>query len=490
MKNNPHENPDLTAYALGELHARQARDIHALLADCPVAAHELEQIEAVTDALRQGAPIPQERLRPEQRHAVLYPSNLPKRSAPLMPRPLPRRSPMFRTVVTGVLKTAAVVAVTGAAYLVGRHVSLEDSAATMAVEENASQGGAENNLAASAPSVPASPEVRAAGPNLPDVAKTAVPLVADTQPASPVEKEPVVVLQPATAPEAMAPAATAIPAVVSAKPVEKTTAPAPAVVAVRPPSVTTPGRHQNFVNASRQAADHLSIHPGQIRPLPPKAGKGALLAAPLPLQNPSSGSKDAGKPRAADLYLHSWKAEVVTCPWDESRRLLRVTLQLPADQPAVSAGGSYKLQVNFDPNNVREYRQLCERHQPAAELRTAGTHVIWYEYLPNGSPDASKTVATLTLDKARFTTQAVGPFDESKLNVQDRGATWQNAREDFVFDTAVVGFGLLMRGIPQAPKLDHALVLSLAERSPLSATDAERTRFIRLVKEAALAAGL
>lgn len=525
MKHNPQDNPDLTAYALGELHARQAREIHDLLAASPVSMHELEQIEAVTDALRQGAPLPQERLRPEQRHAVLHPARLPARSGPLVPRLPQRRPSLFVPVMTGVLKAAAVVAVAGSAYLVGRHVGLGENGNFVHTTQpdTAPQGpvtalaeSAELGQTKSATTRPRSP-ARTENSSKPSQIVATADASADTSetgPKSPPARAQSRSEQPVTVAAASQPQAspaTTAPAAAQARPDDKPSPPAPAASATAPAviassrpaatplapartkPVTVPGRHQTFVNASRQPSDLLPLRPAQIRATPPKVTE-QLLAAPAP-QRPLPAPKDGNspRPRTPDLYIHSWKAEVTTCPWDEARRLLRITIQLPADQTAVTtAGAAYPLRVSFDPNTVREYRQLCERHQAAPELRRAGNQVIWYEYLPNGTPDANKIVATVTLDKARFTTKTVGPFDESTLQVQDRGQTWQKARGEFVFDTAVVGFGLLMRGVPDAPRLDHDLVLSLAEKAPAGTPDeqAEHARFIKLVKDAATAAGL
>jgi hypothetical protein len=117
---NPQDNPLFTAYALGELDFGQAREIHDALQANSSAAHELEQIEAVTDALRHGAPIPMARLTPDQRHAVLHPTNLPRRIQPMMPRkPVPRPQPMFWNTMGALLKAAAVITLTGAAYMAG-----------------------------------------------------------------------------------------------------------------------------------------------------------------------------------------------------------------------------------------------------------------------------------------------------------------------------------------------------------------------------------
>ncbi|MEN3940048.1 YfbK domain-containing protein [Prosthecobacter sp. SYSU 5D2] len=484
MKPSPHENPDLTAYALGELHARQAKDIHALLADCPSATHELEQVEAVTDALRQGAPIPQERLRPEQRHAVLYPANLPRRMAPMAPRPSQRRPSVLWPVISFGLKAAAVVALTGAAYFIGRSglgdagdiggVAAAPSSPAVQSQELSAPPVVERPFTP-APALKPRPMVAAPALPLPDpapkkeLAVAAIPLPAEkTEPVLTQNKPKVLEVQAAP-----------VPMVAKGRPKNQ-----------RPLPMTTPGRHVEFVNASRHPVDQFALTPAQIRPLPVKVDKNQLLAAPAPLKQAPEPKETPRSNRTPDLYIHSWQADVASCPWNENHRLLRVTIQLPADQPAARTGSTYPLRVSFDPNNVREYRQLCERHQPAAELRQAGTHVVWYEYQPNGLSDTARTVATVTLDKGHFTTQTVGPFDSTRLSIQDRGLTWSSAREDFIFDSAVVGFGLLMRGVPSTPELDHDLVLRLAEKSKGKDATGERARFIKLVREAADAAGL
>ena len=121
MNPNSIDTPDLTAYALGELSPPQGREVHALLAALPAALSELEQVEAVTDALRQGAPIPQQRLSPAQRHAVLHPTNLPRHVGLRMPVPAKRRPATHFAVLAPMAKVAAVVAVTGMAFYLGRH---------------------------------------------------------------------------------------------------------------------------------------------------------------------------------------------------------------------------------------------------------------------------------------------------------------------------------------------------------------------------------
>lgn len=483
MKSPSHDNPDLTAYALGELHALQARDIHALLAKSPAATHELEQVEAVTDALRQGAPIPQERLRPEQRHAVLYPTDLPARVSPVM-RPKRRTAPTMWPVFANVMKAAAVVTLTAAAYVIGRQsgiggTSLEVAEAAKKVEVPQATIPSEVTLQ---PPVPKVEKVAVVPKPVIETLETVTPPVSTPTP----EKAPVMVASTeplATTPEVkkeVVPKSAPVVTLVQ-------TTPAPKAQAAMP--IITPGKHVSFVSASRRPVDQFALTPAQIRPAPSQGNKNELLAAPALAQQLTE-TKENTRLRTPDIYIHSWRADIASCPWDETHRLLRVTIQLPADQPAALTQTAYPLRVQFDANNVREYRQLCERHEPAQELRKAGTHVVWYEFIPNGALDKNKILATVTLDKGRFTSQTVGPFDSTKLKVQDTGISWGEAREDFVFDSAVVGFGLLMRGIPSTPELDHDLVLKLAERSKGKDANGERARFIQLVKEAAGAAGL
>ena len=468
---NPQDNPHFTAYALGELSAEEARELHEVLATTPSAAHELEQIEAVTDALRQGAPISLSRLTHEQRHAVLHPANMPRRIQPMLPRQPAKRTSrqIFWPVMGAVAKVAAVVTLSGAAFLAGWKYGPEvKSAAHMAGTPKGD--------------VPAEKELKPQA--VPEKAAPA-PMVAKSEPKA---NTPAVPAQPAKK------VVTEVKPAPAAKEVVVTTV-APVKVKPAAPIVTPnlgftlPAGKGTFVSTTKQAVDQFSLHPGQIKPLPPKL-KGQAFASPQLTPN-----KLEPKPeRASSLFIHSWKAEVASCPWNPANRLLRLVIQLPADQAAVlGADASFPLQVTFDKANVKQFRMLCERHLAATELRSAGTHVLWYEFQPNGSGeiprDSSRLVATVILPNAHFTSQAVGPFDSSKLQVMDRGYSLQNAREDFVFETSVVGFGLLLRGAEHLGALNHELVFNLANQSKGADSNGERGRFIRLVQDAKQAAG-
>jgi len=460
---NPQDNPHFTAYALGELSAEEARELHATLASTPTAAHELEQIEAVTDALRQGAPIPHTRLSHAQRHAVLHPANLPRRIQPMMPRKTaPRARPVFWTMMGSALKAAAVITLTGGAFLAGWSFS--------PVMQDAARVATTPSKEADAPKVAVVPspepvkEVKAEPVSTPKLV-----VVEPVRPEPPVEVKPQPVM----------------------KEIVVVSMPAPAPVAVPVPNfgfTVSEGRGA-FVSTTKQSSDQMNLRPSLIKPAQQK-NKGEMFASP---RDPNVKADD--KPaRVSELFLHSWKAEVASCPWNPAHRLLRVVIQLPASQAAVlSAETAFPLQITFDPANVKQYRKLSERHIAAASLDRAGTQVLWYEFQPNGAMDAARDrqIANMTLPNARFTAPLVGPFDGGgKMQVIDRGYSLQNAREDFIFESAVVGFGLLLRGAEQTGGLNHDLVLNLAQQAKGVDAGGERSRFIRLVQDAQKAAGL
>ena len=473
---NPQDNPLFTAYTLGELDFGQAREIHEALQANPSAAHELEQIEAVTDALRHGAPIPMDRLTPEQRHNVLHPTNLPRRMQPMMPRrPVVKAKPMMWEAVGTLLKAAAVLGLTGAAFFAGWH--LQPQATTLA-EIKAPE--------------PPQPEISAPKVKAPPVVVEAPPVKAPT---------PVVEAPKATKVIAAAPAPSPEKPQIEKPKTETLIVSAPPKPAERKPAALPPldlgfsmprAADAAFANTTRQTNAKFSLQPALIRPL---ASDKSAQAFASPVKTDAKGA-DTKPKMASELLIHSWQSEIAACPWNADHRLLRIVIQLPADQAAVTSvdDASFPMQITFDPLAVKQFRLLCERHQPAKELRSAGTHVVWYEFQPNGTVDvkseSGRQIASVTVPKSRFTSQTVGPFDSNSLRVIDRGYTLQNAREDFVFETAVVGFGMLMRGTSQIGSLNHELVLNLATRAKTDGASSERTRFVKLVKDAQRAVGL
>jgi hypothetical protein len=504
MTSPANDTSELTAYALGELQAHQATDIHRLLTDCPAAISELEQIEAVTDALRQHAPIPQERLNPDQRHAVLRPVQVPRRIAPLQPRPIVHRPSAFWPVMGGIMKAAAVVTVAGFAYWLGRHGDLMPDGTGPAIA-----GPQKSVEAPTAPGMPpqvevvnAAPQVQAPGPAAAPPPEKLMVNVNTSEPraveASMTPKTPLAVLPAALPPQKTVSTAPALTSETVARRQKQKT---PDAVVVSPPTskaapsvhaVTRPNPELAFVTTLKRDMDQLPVHPADIRPAPTSSGKKELMASPAPVG--SSKATTEVKPRpASEIYIHAWHAEVASCPWNPATRLLRVTLQLPPNQAAAAdSANAFPLRVAFDRRHVREFRRLCERHTPAASMDTSGTQTVWYEFQP-ASDEAIRSgrpIATVTLEKGRFTVPSDGPFDGSKLSVLDRGIPWTTAREDFLFESAVVGFSMLLRGDHNSPALNHQVILGLAEKGRGSDSGGERSRFIKQVVDARRAAGL
>ena len=474
---NP-DHQDLTAYVLGELPTETGQWIDDQVHQNPEWQESTNEIAAIADALRHGAPIHDYHLTATQRQQVLQPAGLPRRMAPLQPRRItPQRRPSPWAQAGGVLlRIAALTTLATSAFFLGRQFAPSKVIAT--TEEKASVS-----------SVVAAPEK-----TTPPAAATVIVAVTPAptpapQPAAVAEKK---------APPAATVVATTIPAapVVTKAAPTKVTASKPDESALNLASLgfTSPAPSSEFVNASRTSSDQIMIRPADIKPAPQKP-KGAVFASPMPQSAPTA-KADPGRQRPPELFIHSWSSDVYACPWNGERRLLRIVVQLPADQAAVrSEESTYPLTVSFDANNVRSFRLLCERQLPSTDIRSAGTHTLWYEFTPNGAaPSGARTsgklVATITIPAVHFTTQTVGPFDDSHLQAFDKGETWSKAREDFIFESSVVGLGLLLRGTPDLGKLNHDLVVNLAEQGKGSDPRGDRSRFIRFVKEARRVSGL
>ena len=463
------DNADLTAYALGELPPDHERDMRAWIASDVDAQAELARIEQITDALHHGAPMATVKLTPQQRQNVLTPPKGPRIMTPMMPRQpvVMRRQSRLMPFLAGITKIAAVLAVTAGAFLLGKHVG---------------------------------------GPVSTKVAKAEPEATKQPQPVAqviPLKSTPVEKIIPAPLVQAPVPVMVAkVEAAPEIKPVVAPTPqpeqkPAPKIAeAAKPAPAPIVGDQKGYVAVSREPIARVTIRPHDTRPVPVKV-KGQALASPISPAAAAMQPAANDKGRAPDLYIQSWKAEVASCPWNAGHKLMRVLVQLPADQPAsVSPANTYPLQVSFDNLTVRSYRLLSESHVPPHPGTNSAAHVMWYEVIPNGTVtdgnrETGRPVATITVPSARFNSQTVGPFDSSKLQALDRGVKWENAREDFLFETSIVGFGLLLRGEENLGTLNHELVLKIAEKAQGDkAADGERAKFIKLVQEAKRVTGI
>ncbi len=461
MNDSSSENPLITRFALDDLPVAEREPVSEWIDSQPGLHDEVAEIQNLAETLRATAPLHDLRLTSSQRRRVLQPPV--RKPLPAAPRPVALRRSAAGSFMSSLLRVAALVAFALTAFWMGRET-----------RPKAQQELAHTNK----PEAPAleTPTVSAPAPS-----------VLTELPAPPAPAPQMAAAKPAEVAPAIAPVTIQVkpqpePAAVVAKA-------SPQVAFPKIPSfgLATTRADAPFINASRSAADLLPLHPRQLRQ-PVLTATTKLEAKPV---DPALVAKtEAPARKKPDLYLHSWSAEVAACPWDPQLRLIRVNLQFPADQEAVQMGDSnYPLEVTFDPNNVRQFRRLGTRNVPSPEVRSAGHQVVWYEFRPNGSPAAAhesgKHIATVRLPAARFTTQAVGPFDASRLQVLDRGQDWRQARDDFRFETAMLGLGLLLDGGLPGSRLDHQLLIEVAESAQGADPEGSRARLVQALRQLA-----
>jgi hypothetical protein len=434
MNSQDSENPIITQFALGEVSPVEQAAVQEWIQSDPSLENEVAEIQQLADSLVEAAPIHGLHLSSTQRRRILQPPVL--KPVPKPPRSRAKPNQPHFSFVSSIFRMAALLAVSFAAYWIGVNSGKNDSTVA-STPETPTLGTApsgpvtEHLIPADLPAPPKAQEQLIASASSPPVATVTV---APEPAQAPNDKEPTVTVAVSETPKG-------------------TFAKLPAF------GLATTKTKSPFINASKTPGDSMVLYPRRLRQ-EIAAPKSALEAKPF--DPASSNSKDASAPRKKpELYIHSWRTDVAACPWDSQLRLLRVNIQLPADQEAVQIGDSdYPLEIVFDPNNVREFRRMGMRQIPSQELRSAGTQVVWYEFRPNGSPassrDSGKHIATVRLPSARFTTQTVGPFDSSSLQVLDRGQDWRNAREDFRLETAMIGLGILLDGGLPDSKLNHS----------------------------------
>jgi hypothetical protein len=274
--------------------------------------------------------------------------------------------------------------------------------------------------------------------------------------------------------------------------------PAAATAPVTPrATVTQPGSGslKSFTVASAQAESMIHLQPKLLRvaakPVP-REFAGQVLAAPIQ-EKPKTAVKNPVFRKPAPqppLEIHSWKAEIASCPWDTSRRLMRFVAQIPVDQDGIETNArDYQISVKFDPAQVQAWRLVMEKHMPPTNGGQLATRFAWYEIVParNFAPKTDKPTALGSLDIIQ---PRGASHDGPPLKLLDRGLEWNETREDFIFETAMVGFNLLLQGRENIGSLDHKLVLKLASQSSDDDPKGERGKFITAVKQAQRAAGL
>lgn len=485
--------PELTALALGELSAAEAARIRQWVAQSPEAEAELAFIEETVGVLHQMPAMPRRTLTARQRDTVLSMERPPapqvRGTAPFLAFRRPARATSagrqdgFRA--SGMLKFAAAAAVTLGAFFLGQKTSSRVTPAIVVAED-----ARPSSKPVETPAPVASPAPPAMVANAPTPAATVPPVATIVPPkaapsATPVPETAVKVAQAPPAPVNV-PKSTTAPAVSA-----PTLPPPPAVASVKP-SPAAPPSLNGFTLAGSSAEAILDLQPKLVRPLPvPHEFAGVILSSPLPL-NAKPATAPQRKPEAQPaLVIHSWKAEIASCPWDSSRRLMRFVAQIPVEQAGIeNFDQEYKLVAKFDPFHVQGFRLVTEKHMRPSSGGTQATRFAWYEIIPtrnfSAGPDKPVTIGTITVEQPRGST----PIDSSPLKLVDRGAVWSDAREDFIFETAMIGWSQLLQGAENTPGLNHKVVLDIAEKTKGEEPKGERAKFISIVRQAQRAVGL
>ncbi len=456
------EHLDLTAYALGELDADEAARIKQYLASSPQARAEYVRIEHAIAALKKTSTLPAKRLNQRQRETVLA---MGQRNAKILA--FPRSHARSKVALWSIAKYAAAACLAVGAFVLGQKTSSvgkakmadekRDESITLAKPEATPEVVAEVAVKASEVTAPV------VETKLPEPAKVEV---ANHMPA--VEK----------APEITAPTVVPDPVV---------NAPAPVVAQAAPKSLKA------FTMAATQPEASIYFQPKLVKTVTQVFAGNVLFSSPMPLNTKPIPVEAKRKIEQPQLIIHSWRAEIASCPWDASRRLMRLVTQVPVDQPAIDlAEGDYKLVAKFDPAVVQGYRLVAEKHVPASSGANLATRFAWYEIIPtkNFAPSHDKPVNIGSFEVVQPRKNGATARDSGPLRLTDRGLNWNETREDYVFETAMIGFSLLLQGTENVGELNHRLVLDIAQQSKGEDPKGERAKFIKAVKQAQSAAGL
>jgi len=180
----------------------------------------------------------------------------------------------------------------------------------------------------------------------------------------------------------------------------------------------------------------------------------------------------------------------------------------------VTIAKDVKIQVEFNPAQVQAYRLLGYENRrlakedfnddtkDAGEIGAGHTVTALYELVPPGVPFTNPGVDPLKYQQAQpALTDAASSGelfslklrykkpdqDTSKLltfPVEDEGAAYESASEDFRFAAAVAGFGMLLRNSDYKGALTYGQVLTLAEQGLGRDENQYRAEFIGLVRKA------
>jgi anti-sigma factor RsiW len=480
MNPQDYDHPDLTAYALGELDPAEAERVRNWLTQSPEAKAEFERVQHVLGFLQDAPTLPKRSLNSRQRETVLTMGQIPaqvsrpKNVVPFLGFRRPAGSGTRPSALWQGVKYAAAACLVAGAFMMGQRTSNRITP-LVTTKDVPTAETPQVDLKTPQPKVAPAPET-------PQIAVTPAPAPKPAEVTPPKSEAPAraVATAPSVPPAAAGPKASPAP-----NTAPQPTAPASAPVVAAKPAPSAEG----FYLPAKSPEAILQLEPKAIRPLPvPHEFAGVVLASPMaPDVKPESKPE---KPEAQPALNLSWKAEIATCPWDAGRRLMRVVAQIPVDQPGIeNFDTSYPLVVKFDPFQVQGYRLVTEKYLRASAGNTQATRFAWYEIIParnfNASAEKPVTIGTITIEQPRGTNSDVPP-----LKLSDRGLTWSDWGEAFGFETAMIGWNMLLKGTENIGGLNSKIVLDLAEKTRGDDSKGERVKFINAVKQAQRAVGM
>jgi Ca-activated chloride channel family protein len=205
--------------------------------------------------------------------------------------------------------------------------------------------------------------------------------------------------------------------------------------------------------------------------------------------------------------------EVAAAPWAPTHRLVRIGLkarEVTASGRPVMVAKNVKVQVEFNPAQVQSYRLIGSeesRHIQVGHMGAGRAVTLLYEIVPAGTEapaapgfaelkyqnpgagsgqpedgkqgEVSQELLTVTVG---CTPPEGGASQQLKFPLTDRGATFAEASMDFKFAAAVAGFGMILHESPFKGKATLAAVEQWARQGLGPDPRGYRAAFIGLVR--------
>ena len=209
---------------------------------------------------------------------------------------------------------------------------------------------------------------------------------------------------------------------------------------------------------------------------------------------------DYPQPSGGELF--SLNANVVTCPWETSHRLVRIGLK---GSEAIAVSEDSGIEVEFNRRHVTSYRLIGYDRQASERQDMNRPNVGWeriptwysltvlYEVVVTGSKSpttAARSVGGsaqssdhLLSIKLRLTTATHDPISSVERVVMDSGSAFWGAAEDLKFAAAVAEFGMILRDSEYKGNGTFENVLQWAIEGKGADREGYRADFIELVRK-------